>query len=544
MRHVVKRWALALLALIPCAGLVALAYQSEPRTGELPNRIPQAAPYDVAEARHFPPPFEEAWEGQHNPGKLRHLPRQDLQRVERLDDVELLARSGLARRPSSSPPARPRRPATARSPRRRTARRAPSQPVRRRRLHEHFRHRRRPRRRPPAPARCSTASAPSATCRPTTWTTCRWRRRRRPALGPGARPARSRSSTPRRTPAPGSPSPPWSRASATPTPGKRGIFCAVCHTFADTREMPFRQLPQVGHSVSRRAGHASRARQLPPASQDRSPSPTRPRPTRATPSAPAPTACRRTPSASPILRAADRGRPRRPGCDPYLSGVFKHRVPYQQASFRSGTRAITRCSTSGPRCCAACHDVTNPLTVKNRLGRWVGGFPIERTYTEWRASRYADRPGNRNFDPRFKRDCQTCHMQQDLRPAGHRPDALPRTATGRRRAPAAWPTTAPSAPVPSATTSSAATPSCPGWPGRTSTTRGSVAALSRAVGLQLHLGGRDEPLPQRLLRERPAPAAPITQHARLAWDRLRNVLDLDLAGPAGRRPPAAARPCR
>src|SRR5262249_42725754 len=59
------------------------------------------------------------------------------------------------------------------------------------------------------------------------------------------------------------------------------------------------------------------------------------------------------------------------------------------------------------------HDVTNALPIKNRLGRWVGGFPIERTYSEWAHSRYADRPGNRNFDPRFKRDCQSCHMQQD-----------------------------------------------------------------------------------------------------------------------------------
>src|SRR5215467_9322403 len=63
--------------------------------------------------------------------------------------------------------------------------------------------------------------------------------------------------------------------------------------------------------------------------------------------------------------------------------------------------------------CAGCHDVTNPLPVANQAGKWVGGFPIERTYTEWLNSRYADRPGNRNFDPRYKRDCQTCHMQQD-----------------------------------------------------------------------------------------------------------------------------------
>ena len=33
--------------------------------------------------------------------------------------------------------------------------------------------------------------------------------------------------------------------------------------------------------------------------------------------------------------------------------------------------------------------------------------------TEWRTSRYADHPGNPSCDPKFKRDCQTCHMQQD-----------------------------------------------------------------------------------------------------------------------------------
>jgi len=29
--------------------------------------------------------------------------------------------------------------------------------------------------------------------------------------------------------------------------------------------------------------------------------------------------------------------------------------------------------------CAACHDVTNALPIKNTAGRWAGGFPIERT---------------------------------------------------------------------------------------------------------------------------------------------------------------------
>ncbi|MEO5702320.1 MAG: hypothetical protein ABIQ54_00260, partial [Gammaproteobacteria bacterium] len=68
--------------------------------------------------------------------------------------------------------------------------------------------------------------------------------------------------------------------------------------------------------------------------------------------------------------------------------------------------------------CASCHDVTNPATIMNASGKWVGGFPIERTYTEFVNSRYADRAGNTNYDPNYKRDCQTCHMQQDYNEPG------------------------------------------------------------------------------------------------------------------------------
>ena len=92
--------------------------------------------------------------------------------------------------------------------------------------------------------------------------------------------------------------------------------------------------------------------------------------------------------------------------------MFGHAVAYQQldASKHKGFHSALYVRAE---MCAACHDVTNALPIKNQLGRWVGGFPIERTYTEWLGSRYADRPGNANFDPRFKRDCQSCHMQQD-----------------------------------------------------------------------------------------------------------------------------------
>ena len=73
--------------------------------------------------------------------------------------------------------------------------------------------------------------------------------------------------------------------------------------------------------------------------------------------------------------------------------------------------------------------------------------------------RYADRPGNANFDPRFKRDCQTCHMQQDYGQPGTAqtlykdgkplPPPVDRVANeGGRRI------------LSSPTTSSAATPTC------------------------------------------------------------------------------------
>ena len=98
--------------------------------------------------------------------------------------------------------------------------------------------------------------------------------------------------------------------------------------------------------------------------------------------------------------------------DRYLEGVFRQPMRYEQvdSSKHNGYHLVL---VTRAELCSACHDVTNPLTIKNRVGKWVGGFPIERTYTEWLGSRYADRPGNRNFDPAHKRDCQTCHMQQD-----------------------------------------------------------------------------------------------------------------------------------
>src|SRR4029450_1392457 len=37
------------------------------RHGELPNRIPEAAPYNVTEAESYPPPYEDKWTTINNP---------------------------------------------------------------------------------------------------------------------------------------------------------------------------------------------------------------------------------------------------------------------------------------------------------------------------------------------------------------------------------------------------------------------------------------------------------------------------------------------
>src|SRR5215468_2148568 len=53
-------------------GVTAFVY--EPGRGalaDLPNRIPEAAPYVTAEATAFPPPYEENWQGQDSPGQCQ-----------------------------------------------------------------------------------------------------------------------------------------------------------------------------------------------------------------------------------------------------------------------------------------------------------------------------------------------------------------------------------------------------------------------------------------------------------------------------------------
>jgi hypothetical protein len=195
--------------------------------------------------------------------------------------------------------------------------------------------------------------------------------------------------------------------------GKTGIFCAVCHSFGATRDTPFHNYVRSGIEYRPANGDGPRNELLPLDQQDMlgvaDPS------SRNLGYSIGAGAYRLSPHAiesperfGPLLANA----PPAGTVDVNTSTVFGTDVPYQHMD-ASKHKGFHQTMFVRSEMCAACHDVTNALPIKNALGKWVGGFPIERTYTEWLSSRYADRPGNKNFDPSMKRDCQSCHMQQD-----------------------------------------------------------------------------------------------------------------------------------
>ena len=214
--------------------------------------------------------------------------------------------------------------------------------------------------------------------------------------------------------------------------------------------------------------------------------------------------------------------------DAYVSEVFDRDVSHQQGQF-SIHKGYYHVMFERAEFCSACHDVTNPLTIKNQLGNWVGGFPIERTYTEWATSRYADRPGNPAFDPAFKRDCQTCHMQQDY----GQPGTANTLYTG----------TDPQAPLADKV-----------WVGGEVRPTffshhfiGGNAYMTQMLGATLETSGKVASYPELSVysyssASETSPyhnaywlttaAGPRTHHARFAWDRLRHVVTLTLSGPS------------
>ena len=53
---------------VAVAAVAVVAWHKEPAT-DIPNRIPEAAPYLTSEAQVFPPPYEEYWATQNHPGQ-------------------------------------------------------------------------------------------------------------------------------------------------------------------------------------------------------------------------------------------------------------------------------------------------------------------------------------------------------------------------------------------------------------------------------------------------------------------------------------------
>ena len=57
--------------LLTAGALTAVVSGAEPAALDLPNRIPEAAPYVTEEARALPPPYEEYWQTQNHPGQCQ-----------------------------------------------------------------------------------------------------------------------------------------------------------------------------------------------------------------------------------------------------------------------------------------------------------------------------------------------------------------------------------------------------------------------------------------------------------------------------------------
>lgn len=333
--------------------------------------------------------------------------------------------------------------------------------------------------------------------------------------------------------------------------GKRGLFCGICHSMAESRFTPYANYSVDDDSYVAALGDASRsalAEQGALAAEELEPyevpAPDRPNLGYGVGAG----AFRLSPNAivhgttfGPLTAGATAGQ-----VDPYVSLVFGVELHHEEGAFQKHD-GVQHAKFQRAEMCATCHDVTNPLTVKNELGLWVGGFPIERTYTEWWSSRYADRPGNDHFDPSYKRDCQTCHMQQSYGQPG---TAQTLYRNGRPVAPLT------------------------GRPAEGGPQRsvyyshhfiGGNAYIPRLIGATVTESGRVEAYPELSVysfssKDKNSPyanafwdvpdnGAPIagapTQHARLAWDRLRNVLELELEAPrfagAGNRVPLSLR---
>lgn len=311
--------------------------------------------------------------------------------------------------------------------------------------------------------------------------------------------------------------------------GKSGIICAVCHSNAETRDTPFHNYVHSASAYTPATGIKPRSELLAAAQQD-------------TFNVPDPAkqnlgysigagSYRLSPHA---IGTAERFGPlvaNQPPTekDAYTSGIFGKDIDYQKMKIDPAKhRGYHQAMFIRAEMCAACHDVTNALPIKNPIGKWVGGFPIERTYTEWANSAYADRPGNANFDPKFKRDCQSCHMQQDY--------GQPGTAQ------TLYKDKKPLPPPVDQVANEGGTP----HPFFTHHFVGGNAYVTGLIGKDVDQRGNIAPYPElsafsfssadeKSLYSRGVwmhleRKGAFSQQARLAWDRLRHVLSMDLRG--------------
>jgi hypothetical protein len=313
--------------------------------------------------------------------------------------------------------------------------------------------------------------------------------------------------------------------------GKSGIICAVCHSYAETRDTPFHNYLRSASAYTPATGTKPRNELLASAQQD-------------TFNVPDPAkqnlgysigagAYRLSPHA---IGTAERFGPLAANQPPtqkdaYTSAIFGRDIDYQKMAFDPAKhKGYHQAMFVRAEMCAACHDVTNALPIKNPIGKWVGGFPIERTYTEWANSAYADRPGNVNFDPKFKRDCQSCHMQQDYGQPGTA-QTLYKDGT----------------PLPPQVDRVANEGGSP-HPFFTHHFVGGNAYVTHLIGKDVDQSGNIAPYPElsafsfssadekslysRGFWTNVDKKGAYAQQARLAWDRLRHVLSMDMHGPA------------
>ena len=314
---------------------------------------------------------------------------------------------------------------------------------------------------------------------------------------PGSEHGRSTStSTRRRTTGPG-----WRSRRSTAQwrntdSGKAGVVCMVCHSLAETRNTPYPQL-----RASRPGRQRVRARAGPQSPRAARQGTADPRHRRR--AGPAAIAVSDTASAAAAYRLSPHaiGFPERlgpllsplrpPERDQYLSRRLQASRRWPSPWRRRSTRAIGRCSRHAAEFCSTCHDVTNPLTIKNAR-RQMGRRLPDRAYVCGVGEQPVRGPA-REPELRSRPTSATARPATCSRTTGSR---APRRRSTSDGAPVAAAAADPSRPTvrrgpTSAITSSAATPTSPRLIGASLDETGNVGAVSRALDVQFLVGRRD-----------------------------------------------------